>query len=54
MILAGMLSHIYQLRVVEETQVVRWGTTIYDRDLKDWEGTVAESTKDEYREVDNQ
>jgi hypothetical protein len=39
MILAGMLSHISQLHGVEGMQVGQSGTTIYDHDLKDSEGT---------------
>jgi len=38
MILAGMLNHICQLRVVEEMQVDQLGTTINGDDSKDLEG----------------
>jgi hypothetical protein len=40
MILADMLSHIFQLRGVEEMPVGQSGTTIYGCDLKDLEGTA--------------
>ena len=49
MILAGVQSHISQLRGVEEMQAGRLDTTIYGGDLKDWGEAQAESAIDQYK-----
>ena len=49
MVLAGMQSHISQLRGAEEMRADRLGTTIYAGDLKDRGDAQAESAKDQYK-----